>query len=91
MSGVRLEFKPNGISGLAKSESTAERLGAVARVINRRVVAPRHLSKRVRWGVSRRGAFAQVIMRGPGAVVWEFGGLHNPPHAPLRNALRGGR
>lgn len=44
-----------------------------------------------RAGVGPRGAFAQVIMRGPRAVAIEFGTRTRPALAPLRRALFGMR
>lgn len=44
----------------------------------------------VKRGIGPNGAFAQVIMRGRGALAIEFGSRNGPPVAPLRRALRGG-
>lgn len=41
-------------------------------------------------GRGPNGAFAQVIMRGPGALAVEFGTRRSRPVAPLRRAFRGG-
>lgn len=43
-----------------------------------------------RRGRGPNGAFAQVIMRGPGALAIEFGTRRSRPLAPLRRALGGG-
>lgn len=91
MSDVRLVFHPDQLEALRSSPQTAEGLGHVARQIERRVHAPRHLTVHSRWGTGPHGAYAQVIMRGPGAISWEFGNRHQSAHAPIRNALRGVR
>jgi hypothetical protein len=46
-----------------------------------------HLS--TKRGRGPNGAFAQVIMRGPGALAVEFGTRRSRPLAPLRRALGG--
>lgn len=43
---------------------------------------------RTKKGKGRRGAFAQAIMTGEGALSVEFGTSRAPALAPLRNALR---
>lgn len=43
---------------------------------------------RTRKGRGRRGAFAQAIMSGDGAIAVEFGTSRTPPLSPLRSALR---
>lgn len=48
------------------------------------------LTLSTRRGRGPNGAFAQVIMRGPGALAVEFGTRRRRPMAPLRRALGGG-
>jgi hypothetical protein len=43
---------------------------------------------RTRSGEGPRGAFAQAIMYGEGAVAIEFGTRRTPPLSPLRSAMR---
>lgn len=43
---------------------------------------------RTRRGKGPKGAFAQAIMSGDGALAVEYGSRNNPAYAPLRSALR---
>lgn len=45
------------------------------------------LSFRTRRGKGPKGAFAQAIMFGSGALAVEYGSRNNRPYAPLRSAL----
>ncbi|MGE0133761.1 MAG: hypothetical protein AB7L91_06290 [Dehalococcoidia bacterium] len=89
MSDVRIEMKQSGLDELYKSDDMVDGLRTFAEEIAARVDEPSHLTVRARAGVSRRGAFAQVIMRGPGALTIEFGNRSRPPKAPLRRAIGG--
>lgn len=85
---VRLVIRPDGIRQLGSSAETAEALHDRAKVIAKRVRAPRRFRIDTRAGVSSESAFAQVQMFGPDAIRWEFGSRTHRPQAPLRNALR---
>lgn len=78
------------IESLSESEEIPPELVKAAESIASRVRAPRHLTVYTRKGVSSRGAFAQVVMRGRGAVAIEYGTARMRASAPLRNALGGG-
>lgn len=43
---------------------------------------------RTKKGKGPKGAFAQAIMSGDGALAVEFGSRNNPAYSPLRSALR---
>lgn len=80
-----------GLEEIKRSPEVAEMLGGVADGVAQGVNAPSTVEVSTRHGVGRRGAFAQVVMTGSGALAIEFGSRHNPPLAPLRNALRRAR
>jgi hypothetical protein len=90
MSDLRIVFHPDAEKDLRQSAAVARALRAVADKVQRKVRAPKHLTLSTRAGVGRRGAFAQVIMAGSGALAVEFGTRTNVAIAPLRRALRGG-
>lgn len=64
-----------------------------AREVAARVRLPtrrrKDLTLSTKAGMGPRGAFSQVIMRGPGALAIEFGTRRTRAFAPLRRALRG--
>lgn len=92
MSGVRLTPGLDAfLADLAGSEETAAALGNIAEGLRTRVRAADRFSVFAASGIGPQGAYGQVIMRGPGAVVEEFGSRSRPAAAPLRSALRGGR
>jgi hypothetical protein len=66
-------------------------LAEEARRIQRSVSPPAGLETDHRAGVGPRGPFSQAIVRGRGAVAWEYGGRNTPPAGQLRAALRRGR
>lgn len=86
MTSVRMV--PGAIDQLMRSEEVAAELGKVAGQVRGRVRAPSRMQVFDRHGVGPRGAFAQVIMRGPGALTVEYGNRTRAPKAPLRGALR---
>lgn len=77
-----------GIDALRSDEKVAADLGDVADKVRDTMRVPARFRLSTRHGVSRRGAFAQIIMRGGGAILYEFGGRGVAPRAPLRNAAR---
>jgi hypothetical protein len=79
------------VKALEQQSDVARALGEVAKERAKRVSAPSRFSVSTRAGVGPKGAFAQVIMRGGGAIGWEFGSIRNPPMSPLRTAVFGGR
>jgi hypothetical protein len=84
------KFDPNAIRRLAYEKSIVGSLAEEAAKVRARVRTPRRaqLALETRAGVGPKGAFAQVVMRGRGALAIEFGSRNNPPFAPLRKALR---
>jgi tRNA(Ile2) C34 agmatinyltransferase TiaS len=72
---------------LKKDAGTARALRLVAEKAEHRVRAPHGYDVSVKAGRGPRGAFAQVIMRGPRAIFIEFGTRKQKPLAPLRNAI----
>lgn len=86
---VRVRTIPGAIDELAESREMVAMLREVAGDISGRVRAPSHLTVSTRAGVGPRGAFAQVIMSGPGALTEEFGNSSRGPKAPLRRAIGG--
>lgn len=84
---------PGGVEALATEAQTWQQLESVANEVAGRVRAPSRMRVWVKRGIGPRGAFAQVIMEGPGALTEEFGSSTRAPKAPLRTALRsmGGR
>lgn len=88
---ARVTVFEGAVEALSREASTHRALRAEAEKIAQRVVAPSRLRVWVKAGDGPRGAFAQVIMEGPGALTEEFGSRSRPAKAPLRRALRGGR
>jgi hypothetical protein len=86
---IRIQMHHDADAKIAKDPSVGRELRKVAETVKGRVRAPKDMSLTVHAGVSRRGAFSQVIMRGPNAVFVEFGSRTRRALAPLRNALRG--
>lgn len=88
---MSVQVHRDAIEQLKFLPEVAEALGAEASKIAPRVrIHGKNVTVFSRHGVGRRGAFAQVIMRGSGAKAIEFGSRNNPPLAPLRKALSGG-
>jgi hypothetical protein len=87
---LRVVVHEDAERNLKKSEDVGKALRTVAEKVKKKVRARKGLALSVRAGVSRRGAFSQVIMRGQGAVAEEFGTHSHPAKAPLRTALRSG-
>lgn len=87
---MKIEGLRAGINDLRSNRQIADYLGEVAAERAATIpYIPRHLRVFTRHGVSRRGAYAQIILRGPGALTWEFGNRSRPPRAPLRRAVGG--
>lgn len=84
---MNVKVSSDGIHQLERSWETAEALGGVADDIAGTVRAPSSQRISTRHGVSRRGAFSQILMVGPGAIVIEFGGKRRAALKPLRSAL----
>lgn len=78
------------IKALGEDKDVINLLGQEAEKVKGRVRAPKHLVVYTRKGKSRRGAFAQIVMKGQGALAIEYGSRKNPPYAPLRRAMGGG-
>lgn len=78
----------SGIEALRSDEDVAADLGDVAEKARSMMRVPRRFTLATRHGVSRRGAFAQIIMRGHGSIIYEFGGRGVSARAPLRAAAR---
>lgn len=91
MNGLKVVFAQNGEDLLRKDGGVGHAMRQVAAQVRDRVNAPSNQAVSIRAGVGRRGAFSQVIMRGPGALTIEFGSRTRKALAPLRNALRGKR
>jgi hypothetical protein len=84
---TRFHMLPGVERDLQRDSGVAQQLRSVAEGIAPRVAAPAGMSVSTIAGVGPRGAFAQVIMTGPRAVIIEFGGRFTAPAAPLRRAL----
>lgn len=87
---TEVRMKQQGLTELLRDPHVAEELGKVAERVKARVRAPKKFQLIARHGVAesgRRQAYAQVIMKGSGAVAVEFGSRNGPPKAPLRRAL----
>lgn len=87
--GFVIRFIPGAEKLLMSDRDVARDLREKAEKVRRKVRAHPRFDLSVRAGVGPRGAFSQVIMRGPGALTEEFGSRRVPPRAPLRSALRG--
>jgi hypothetical protein len=85
---VRVNVNAEAIRRLVEDDVVVNLLGERAEQIRSKVSAPSQFTLHTRKGRARRGAFAQVVMRGSGSIAWEFGSRRNPPHAPLRSAMR---
>jgi len=86
---MRFRMIPGALDELARDVRIAEQLLDRAEHVQRRIRAPSRMTLSTRSGVGRKGAFAQVTMRGPGAIAAEYGSRNNAPGAHLRSALRG--
>lgn len=86
-----IKISQAGLNALKKSPDVARKLGVEADKVKSRVNAPSKFTVVSRSGVATTGryreAYAQVIMRGRGAVAVEFGTRRTAPLAPLRRAL----
>lgn len=81
---------PAGLEEFEKEPQTIEIVADQAGNVRAAVHGlPSHLRLYTRSGYGPRGAFAQVIIAGPGAGAWEFGTRTRRAHGSLRNALRG--
>jgi hypothetical protein len=92
---MRIRINQAGIRELEESPEIVGQLGQIAqsKLPAARAAAPRWLEAQwlVRAGVGPRGAFAQFIARGSGAVLAEYGGQNSPAYAYIRRGLRSGR
>lgn len=79
------------LAEIERADATAAALEAVAEDVRRRVRAAPRFTVSTTSGVGPQGAYGQVVMRGPDAVLEEFGGRSRAARAPLRSALRGRR
>lgn len=85
----RVHMYPDAADRLLKAPGTGWALRAVAEKAGKKVKRPKDQEIAIRAGIGHRGAFAQVMMRGPRAVFIEFGTRHQKALAPLRNAVFG--
>jgi hypothetical protein len=75
---------------LEKDESVASALRVIAKTLEKRVQVPKgDYSTTTKAGVSHKGAFAQIILKGPRAIFIEFGTTSQKALAPLRRAIFG--
>jgi len=86
----RIRFMPGATAELQKDSSVAQALRQVVDKAKGGAHAPGMTFSTIA-GVSRRGAFAQLIMTGPRAIFVEFGTRKQKALAPLRNAIFGRR
>lgn len=89
---MRITFHREALDDVLNSDGVQKELEKHAKTVANRAQGSRgtsDLTFRTRRGKSRKGAFAQTIMRGDGALAVEFGSRNNEPLAPLRNALKG--
>ena len=84
---ARINLNRSAIKELADSDAVVDALGQVAQKVTARIQAPSRMSKYTRAGKSDKGAFAQSVVRGPGAVAWEYGSRYNPPAGQIRGAV----
>jgi hypothetical protein len=87
---ITVKVHQDQVDELTRDPMVGHLLRGVAEKIAAKVHAPKDQAISVRGGVSRRGAFSQVLMRGPRAVFIEFGTRRQQAKAPLRSALRRG-
>lgn len=87
MNDIRMRFFSDHEDRLKKAPATGWALREVADKAKGRVSAPKDQTLSVRAGVGPRGAFSQVIMRGPRATFIEFGTFRQRALAPLRSAI----
>ena len=87
----RIHFVSGAEQLLAKDRGVAAALHAVATKARSSAAVPADQRLSVIAGVSRRGAFAQLVMTGPRAIFVEFGTRKQRALAPLRNAIFGRR
>lgn len=87
----RLVWNEPGFGSLRKDPGIWQELEVHANRLKAAVQAPSSQIVTVKRGIARSGRtgepFAQVIMRGPGALAIEFGARGGIPQAPLRKAL----
>lgn len=91
---MTIRFFKGPLDDVLNSDGVQDELERHAKAIVSRARGKRGTSKmtfRTRSGKSRRGAFAQAIMRGEGqsATAVEFGTSRTPAYAPLRSSIRG--
>lgn len=91
MSFSRIRISQKFIDDLESSPEVAGALGQVAQDVlpRARAKAPSWLQAQwlTRAGVGPRGAFAQAIARGSGAVLAEYGGRGRAPRAMFRSSI----
>lgn len=86
---MQIRMIPGALERLERQLDVAIQLLERAEQVKRHVGAPSRMELSTRSGIGPRGAFAQVVMSGSGAIAAEFGSRNNPPGAHLRSALRG--
>lgn len=74
---------------IARSDDVVKFLAVQAEALASRVNAPKSQTLSTRAGIGPRGAYSQVMMKGPGALSIEFGNRRMRPIAPLRKAMSG--
>ena len=87
---MNLRFFPNQLDDVLNSDGVQKELLKHAKGVASTASSNRGASTmrfRTRKGKSRRGAYAQAIMSGDGALAVEFGSRNNPAYSPLRSAL----
>jgi hypothetical protein len=84
---MRVRVFNDEVAKIAEDPKVADHLAAKLRAVQGGVNPPSGMTSRVRRGVGPRGAFAQLIVRGDGAVAWEWGSVNNSPAGQLRAAL----
>lgn len=88
---MELRFFPGALDDVLNGDGVQSELERHAEAVVESAQGSRGTSRlrfRTRKGRGRRGAFAQAIMSGEGALPVEFGTSKVPPLAPLRSALR---
>ena len=84
---MRVNVDQAAIARLARSDAVADMLGKKAAIAAVGVDEPSSMTKYTRSGVGPQGAYSQIVVRGSGAVAWEWGSVNNPPAGQLRAAL----
>lgn len=87
---TRVRIFGNAVSEVCNSRGVWLELEKQAEHIKGRTTGVPHTMRLwIKRGKGPKGAFAQLIMEGPGAIAIEYGTRTRAPKAPLRKALRG--